>query len=159
MQLVERVLGALLELLLADLDALLLAQARVLLLDLGQPAGLERRVRRLVPSLRVAVHFCRVGACREGERVQGVFDARGVQRRGLLVVATGITVQLRQVQRAARLLLCRLCACAFGFGREGGFFRGEEGVSLGLLAGGFSLLCCFCFSKRELVKKKKHSQI
>lgn len=113
MHLVERVLGALVELLLAYLDALLPAQARVLLLDLGQTASLVRRVGGLVPSLRVSVDLGRVGACREGERVERVFDTRGVQRRGLL--AARITVQLRQVQRAARLLLCSLCARAFGF--------------------------------------------
>jgi len=138
--LVERVLLALLELLPADLNALLLAQTGVLLLDLRQPARLVGGVGGLVPPLRVAVDLDAVRAFGKGEGVEGVLDAGGVERRGLPVIVRG-RVELRQVQRAAGLLGGGLVV--LGALGEGCLLGGEERVALGLSARGFGLLGCF----------------
>lgn len=68
MHLVERVLLALVKLLLAELHTLISPQPRVLLFDLWQPARLIRRIRRFVPALRVTVDLRRVLGG-QGERI------------------------------------------------------------------------------------------
>ena len=78
-RLVERVLGTALELLPDQILPLLLPQALVLLLQLRHASGLVRRVRGLESPLRVSVDlFRRVGGG-EGEGVEGVVDAGGVE--------------------------------------------------------------------------------
>jgi hypothetical protein len=79
----------------------------------------------------VTVQLLVVVALCEAQRVERVVDTRGVERRGLAVEGAQCAVD------TARLLLGLLCACALGLGRERGFFGGEEGVLLGLLARGF----------------------
>jgi hypothetical protein len=81
--LVERVLLALLKLFLAQLYPLVLAQPRMLDLDLRQPSLLKCLVRSFEPPLRVALNLLRVGVCGEGEGVEGIVDAGGVYGRFL----------------------------------------------------------------------------
>lgn len=114
----------------------------MLLLDLGQPAGLKGGVGGLVPTLRVAVDLDGVGAGGEGEGVEGVLDTGGVEGRGLAAVRGG--VELGEVQRAAGLLLGGLVV--LGARGEGGFLGGELGVALSLLARGFGLFGGFLLS-------------
>lgn len=75
MHLVERILLALLKLLLASLDTLIATQTGVLLLDLGHPTSLESRIRRLEPSLGVSVDL---GGILVGQRqcVQRIINTR-----------------------------------------------------------------------------------
>lgn len=134
MRLVKRILIALLKLLLHQLDALLPPQPGMLLLDLRHAARLVRRIRRLVPTLRMAVDLGRV-LIRQAQGVQRVINTRGVERGALLRRRRAI-VQLRQVQ-AARLLGRLLGVGAFALRGLRGFLGGEEGVAFGLFARGF----------------------
>lgn len=78
MHLVERVVLALFELLLDDLDALLSAQAGVLLFNLGQPQSLKGRVSSLVSALWVSVDRRAVRMARQRQGVERIVDARRV---------------------------------------------------------------------------------
>lgn len=113
MHLVEGILLALIKLLLAELHALIPPQPGILPLNLRQPARLIRRIRSLVPPLRVAVNLRRILAGQR-ERIQRIIDTRGVERCAL--AAGRLVIQLRQVQPAS-LLLGLLGAGALGLGR------------------------------------------
>ena len=127
--LVERVVGVLLELL-PDLLDLLVAPEALLVLHLLEAALLVRCKRRLEAALWVAVQLLAVLG-REAERVERIVDTRRVERRWLAVEGAQRAVD------AARLLLRLLCTCTLGLGGERGFFGSQESVLLGLLARGF----------------------
>jgi len=56
-------------------------------------------------------------------------------------------VEAREVEAAGFLCWRRFLSAALA--REAGFFFGEQGVFLGLFAGGFSLLGCCCVPVRR----------
>jgi hypothetical protein len=89
----------------------------------------------------VPVDLVVVAARRQGQGVQGVVDTGGADGRGLVVV------ELREVE-AARPLDGGLGLLGSLSGRVG-FVLGEEGILLGLLLGGFSLLGRFGLPARK----------
>ena len=92
--LVERVLGALLEFLPDQIHPLLPPEAFILPLHLRQPAGLVRGVGGLEPPLGMPVHFFGVSVRGQRERVEGVVDAGRVQR-GFGFRSAGLVVEVR----------------------------------------------------------------
>lgn len=139
MRLVERILITLVKLLLAEFNALLSSQTRVLLFNLWHASRLKRRIRSLVSSLRVAVNLG-VVLVGKGQGIESVIDTRGMEGRGL-----GVAIQLREIETAG-LLGCGFGAATFGLGRLRGFFGGEQGVTFGLLAGCLGLFGFSVFS-------------
>ena len=141
--LVERVIGVLLKLLLDALLALVEPQARpaAVRLHLVEPALLVLGIRGRVSPLRVLVDLGGVRVGRERQRVEGVVDARGVEGCRLLV-AGAVVVELGQIQ-AARPLDRRLGLLGLGSPASSLLVLFQQGFLLGLLPRSFCLLGSF----------------
>ena len=140
-RLIKRIFRTALELLPYDINLLLPSESLLLLLQLRQPPSLVGRICGFEAALRVAVDFFGgVGRC-EGEGVEGVVDAGGVE--GRVGGRGGGRVELGEVEAAGFF--------DGGFGVFGGgagvfFFGGEEGVFFGFLSRGFGFLLFFGLS-------------
>lgn len=141
---IERILLTLLKLLPTQLHPLLLPQPGVLVRYLLQAPGLKGGVGGAEAALGVALGFRRGGrvggSAEEGERVEGVGDAGGVESGeggGIGVGAEG--VQLGEVEASLGFLGCGFGVEAFRGRALRLFFFGEEGVAFGFFerGGGF----------------------
>jgi hypothetical protein len=136
LDLVERVVRVLLELLADLVDFLLSAQA-FLVLHLVESPLLESGICSLEAALGVAIDFV-AAALPEGQGIKRVVDVAGVE--GGEFFLAGRAIEAGEVE-ATSLLDGGLLA---GLTGEGGFFFFQKRIFLGLLASSFGLLCCCC---------------